>query len=67
MRFSENKFFRISTYLPIQRAMNDNIRKKDLPKAIRWFYHADLHSLGKGKAWFRVMQKTRSILKRITN
>ncbi len=65
MHFGENELFGVLRYYPIQRAMNNNTRKKDLPKTIRWFYNTDLKTAGKPAVWFKALQKIRYIIKRI--
>lgn len=65
MHYTENKFFRLSTYFPIQETMKNNIRKKDLPKSIRWFYNVDLNTVGKTALWFKILQKIRYIIRKI--
>lgn len=47
LRFGNNTFFSPLRYLPIQKAMRENIEKNDLPKAIRWFYSANINNLHK--------------------
>lgn len=47
MKFSEDKMLGPLRYNPIQQAMHSNLKKKDLPKPIRWFYDVDTNRLSK--------------------
>lgn len=47
LRYGNNKFFSELRYAPIQNAMRENIKKKDLPKALKWFYSAKISDLNR--------------------
>ena len=52
-----------SFYEPIQEAMRKNVQKSDLPKAIRWFYHANLSKVGNASVFVRAYRKLRMLLR----
>jgi hypothetical protein len=59
MRFSNNKFIRISTYKPIQMAMKKNVKKNQLPYGIRWFYNVNILNLKKTYNWYNFVMGIR--------
>lgn len=64
MRYSEDKMFGALRYAPIQKAMQKNCQKQELPKQIRWFYDADINRLGHVPAWRKCARKVKRVLKR---
>lgn len=65
MRYSEDKMFGALRYAPIQNAMKEHTKKKEIPFSIRWFYDADINSLGKVPKWLKDIRKIKRGVKKI--
>ena len=57
MKYSGDRMFSALRYQAIQKTMRENVNKMDLPKAIRWFYDADINTLGQTPLWFKIIRK----------
>ena len=65
MRYGGNKMFGALRYEPIQKAMQKNCEKKELPQEIRWFYDANMDNLGQAPLWRKCARKLKRGLKKI--
>lgn len=65
MRYGGNKMFGALRYEPIQKAMQKNCEKKELPQEIRWFYDANMDNLGQAPLWRKCARKIKRGLKKI--
>lgn len=65
MKHCGNKMIGALRYEPIQKAMQSNCQKKELPKAIRWFYDAKIEHLGEVFLWKKILRKVKRILVRV--
>lgn len=65
MKYSGDKMFSALRYQAIQKTMRENVNKMDLPKAIRWFYEADINTLGQTPLWFKIIRKIKRIAEAI--
>lgn len=65
MKYSGDKMFSALRYQTIQRAMRENVDETDLPQAIRWFYEANINTLGQTPLWFRIIRKIKRIVETI--
>lgn len=54
MKHSGNPMFSRLRYEAIQKAMKQHNQKENLPKEIRWFYDADINTLGNIQLWKKV-------------
>ena len=65
LRYSGDSMISSLRYGPIQNKMKKNLRKKDLPKSIRWFYNTNIEKLGKKPFVLHFLTKVKHKLKGI--
>lgn len=65
MRYGGDKMFGPLRYTPIQKAMQKNCKKKELPKEIQWFYDASMDNLGQAPLWRKCAHKAKRSIKKI--
>ena len=65
IKYSGDPMFGALRYEPIQKAMRQNCKEKNLPKSIRWFYHVNMSNLGKIPLWKKTGRKVKRGLKTI--
>ena len=64
IKYLEDSAFGKLRYEPIQIAMKKNCKIEDLPKEIRWFYHADINKLNYHPIYNFLRKTKRKIIKK---
>jgi hypothetical protein len=66
MRYGGSKMFSALRYTSIQTALRKNNKKADLPRSIRWFYDADMQTLGQEvPLWLKAARKCKRALRKL--
>lgn len=67
MRHGIHKYLDDVYYRPIQEAMRQNCNPKDLPKAIRWFYYADVTRLNRDTPYKMCRRQARRVMRKVAS